>query len=68
MAELTADQRSDYARYLGSRPKSKVERTCVVCGVKFQGTRRALYHSDSCKLRAQRERQKELGTTRKSES
>ncbi len=36
---------------MGNR-KRKGPRTCVECGVVFEGTARARYHSDQCRSRA----------------
>lgn len=55
---LDDEARRAYAAYLGSQPKTKVERVCVVCGEKFMGTKRAKYCSRAHASKAWRDEKK----------
>jgi hypothetical protein len=58
--EPNEEQRRAYARYLGSLPKGRQERRCIVCGKRFQGTMRAEYCSNACRQRAKYRRARGL--------
>jgi hypothetical protein len=52
---LTPEQRAEYGRIL-AHGRRRTARTCVHCGVEFEGLGRQQYCSDRCKQKAYRQR------------
>ena len=60
--KMTKEELSRFGKYLASSRRI-VEGTCEVCGKSFQGTTKRRYCSNTCVVRAHRERQRSSPTT-----
>ncbi len=55
---ITKEELSRLGRYM-ARSRRIVEGTCEVCGKTFEGTTKRKYCSNTCSVRAHRERQRQ---------